>query len=186
MNEQVTFSTWTKWEKRHILEQEQGIYLWAIFNKDIPSDKTPADPIQKEVIYIGESCKGEGCFRRRWEPFDKGFDYLETVQADPKHNDSSTRDIKRARRYAKLYGINREPLFVATLTTKSLMGAFLSKQSSCFLDQELLNIPLNPQGDKTIESFFETIEDLLVMYVERRLILFYARKNGDMPLINKE
>jgi len=170
MAEQVAFSPWTQWAKRHSLESEQGIYLWGRFTQDMPSDTLPADSIQENVVYIGVSCKGESCLKERWHLFDKALSHPELLQAKPKK-------FPRAKRYFDLYGTDRSPLYVATLTSEALMGAFLGLKSF-----DLLDVVAIPPAE--LESFCIETADLLVRYMERRLILLFARQNGCRPVIN--
>ena len=164
MEEQAAFSPWTLWEKRNLLWDKQGIYLWARFTQDMPSATLPANPLQKEVIYIGETCKGEGCFRKRWYLFDKGLAHPEKVGANPKR-------YFRAKRYIEHFDTDRLSLYIATLTSNALMKAYLGLSSYEFLDIKAI-----PPDD--LESFWDENSDLLVRYMERSLILFVCSSNG--------
>jgi hypothetical protein len=172
MDNQISFSTWVKWEERRALDTEQGVYLWGRFPDNKPSETSSANPIQENVIYVGESCKGQGCFRKRWDLFDEGLTYPDRVQANPKH-------YPRAKIYLENFGPDKTPLYVATITIQKLMQWL--RQTKHFNHLDITNISLT-----TVESFDENNRDLLVRYIERLIILSYAIKNHKKPIINKE
>jgi len=64
---EVTFSKWYRWSDRNSIEgsKNPGVYLLAKFERSPPSSG-PANPLQDEIVYIGETCAS---LRRRWCQF---------------------------------------------------------------------------------------------------------------------
>jgi hypothetical protein len=64
----VAFSAWTPWAERESLSgvDQPGVYILAHFTSP-PIGR--ADPLSREVIYIGETC--DSSLRKRWYRFNR-------------------------------------------------------------------------------------------------------------------
>jgi len=64
----VAFSDWAPWEKRASISgsDQPGVYVLARFD-DPPFGR--ADPLAREVIYVGETC--DNTLRGRWRQFER-------------------------------------------------------------------------------------------------------------------
>ena len=64
----VEFSKWTNWEDREMLKdtRQPGVYILAHF--DVAPEQ-PANPVNKQIIYIGETCNQN--LRKRWYQFNR-------------------------------------------------------------------------------------------------------------------
>ena len=64
----IVFTSWTRWADRASLKnvRSPGVYILAHFRK-VPSG--PANPLAKQVIYIGETCSNS--LIGRWRQFDR-------------------------------------------------------------------------------------------------------------------
>lgn len=150
------------------MENAEGVYLFARFDNEPPPG--PVDPLEKSVIYVGQ-CQSP--FKNRWDPFDRGLANPHLAKANP-------RIYPRAIRYIALFGSDRSRIYVATLKSCDLMKAFLRLGCCSLLD---LNIGASTAVVDT--RFADEIKDLLIKYMERRLILLYACRYGHRPALNK-
>ncbi|MDL1898655.1 hypothetical protein FBQ82_20615 [Anaerolineae bacterium CFX7] len=68
MNElpEIVFSNWKLWSERARFDHlgEPGVYILARFEK---SPREKANPLSKQVIYIGETC--DQTLKQRWQQF---------------------------------------------------------------------------------------------------------------------
>src|SRR4030042_3927871 len=95
MNDEITFSPWVNWVNRNNLEGEEdkgGVYLFSRFERE--PNLGSADPLDKSVIYIGQSSKA---FKNRWELFDEGLRNPMLVKDKPNK-------YPRAKRYIEKFG----------------------------------------------------------------------------------
>lgn len=169
MTDEICFSGWVSWKNRNGLASGRGgLYLFARFEREVPSG--PANPLEKSVVYIGQSSKQT--FRSRWNPFGRGLRNPATAKG-------------RAARYIKSFGV--PPLFphVAVLPIGEIVKSFSLGVPCPWLDLygNAANAKVNIGSQ---HDFLEKIEDLLVKYMERRLILLYALEHGARPALNKE
>jgi hypothetical protein len=68
----INFSKWCLWSERHSIENIHmpGVYMLAKFVNKIPPGN--ADPLCKEIIYIGETCSS---LKTRWYQFQRSAFY---------------------------------------------------------------------------------------------------------------
>ncbi len=168
MTQEIRFSPWVNWVNRNSCAGKGkkdigGVYLFARFEHEPPP--APADPLEKSVVYIGQSSRRT--FKSRWNPFDRAL--------------KNPRKAKgRAKRYIDLFGPDPSPPYVATLPVQELVRAFLKIGCSCSL------LDLDASGAEVGNDFLDEIDDLLVKYMERRLILLCAAQHGHRPVLNKD
>jgi hypothetical protein len=176
MNDEISFSPWVNlanWNDLVSNEEEDkgGIYLFARFEREPHVDS--ANPLDKSVIYVGQSSKGT--FKGRWNLFYEGLKNPTLVQANPKK-------YPRARRYIEYFGPDSslQSLYVASLSYQNL-GKVLLKIGKC----SLFDIdPSIAEVDITNPDFH--ILDSLIKYIERRLILLYTLHHGYRPFLNED
>jgi hypothetical protein len=100
----MVFSRWMRWDRRSTLEGVDfpGVYLLAHY------DSTPignANPLAREVIYIGETC--DNSLSGRWRQFNRA-----AFNEGAGHSGGVT--------YRQLYGSRLKDLFVAALPVRGL------------------------------------------------------------------
>ena len=167
MNNKICFSPWVNWVNRNTLARRDGkdiggIYLFARFEQGPLTNS--ADPLENSVIYIGQSSKGT--FKSRWEAFGRAVLKVKG----------------RGKRYVSLFGSDLSCLYVATLSVKEVVKAFLTIGSCSFLDVDASSAMV----DATSGKFLDNNVDLLLKYMERRLILLYTLHHGYRPLLNTD
>ena len=162
VSKRFEFTPWLPWASRQQspYKDKSGVYLIARFLKQPPSG--PADPLEDEIVYIGESCKER--LQSRWRSFDRA------AFRDGKH--------RGGKKYKQLFGGTSTVLFVATFPDTDLVESFLTTGVS------LLDINRNSAKDVIDFDFLNEIDDLIVKYMERRLILLYSLARGHRPLCN--
>ena len=167
MSGEISFSPWISWFNRNNLAGKGkadvgGVYLFARFEYEPPSG--PVEPSEKRIVYIGQSSRQT--FKGRWDPLER---YLK-----------ANKGKGRAKRYGDLFGDDLSHLYVSTLPYADLLRAFLKIAPCSFLDINCGNIATV----MTDEFKFIDVDDLLIKYVERRLILLYALRHGYRPVLN--
>jgi hypothetical protein len=168
-NNEIVFSPWVNWASRNGLAGARdtdfgGLYLFARFDQQVPPG--PADPFDRSVVYIGQSSKQT--FRSRWDPFDRAVN-------DP------TKAKYRAKRYTQLFGPSPSFPHVAALPYQDLVRAFMGIVPCSFLDLDANRATV---GTDIMTEFLDKSDDLLTKYIERRLILLHALRNGHRPALN--
>jgi len=167
MSDEIRFSPWVSWVNRNNLAGKGkadmgGVYLFARFEHE--PTLALADPLEKSIVYIGQSSRRT--FKSRWDPFER---YLK-----------ANKGKGRAKRYRELFGGDLSHLYVSTLPFTELLRAFLKLAPCSFLD-------INCSSAEVVvtDKFeFTNVDDLLIKYVERRLILLYALHHGYRPILN--
>ena len=167
MSQEICFSPWVNWVNRNSLagkgkEDKGGVYLFARFEQEPPHG--PADTLEKSVIWVGQSSKRT--FKSRWDPFGR-VAFKEMTRKG------------RAKRYGELFGGDQSHLYVSTLPVQELLKAFLKIRPCSLLDIDAGNAEVD-----VTDKFLPEIDDLLIKYMERRLILLYALHHGHRPVLN--
>lgn len=170
MSREICFSSWVSWISRNSLagkgmEDQGGVYLFARFQHQ-PSPGS-ADPLEKSVICIGQSSKGEGGFKSRWDAFEGAV--------------KNRTGKYRARIYVELFGTDLSHLYVSTLPCQELQKAFLELAPCSLLDIYVSNAKVTITGNLEL---LNEVNDLLIKYMERKLILLYALHHGYRPVLN--
>jgi len=166
----ISFSPWVSWAQRNGLALGSGVYLWARFEEYPPLG--PANPLHQGIIYVGQ-CRTK--FKNRWELVDDGLRNPAKMAQFPKK-------YPRAKRYMEQFGQDTSRLYVATLPVQELHHAFQNPGTYALLD-----IDMTSAGKGVLVGPFPNPnDDLLVKYMERRLILLYAVQHGHRPVINVE
>ena len=162
---QVGFSEWARWSSRNRLPNvgKSGVYLVARFEEE-PSGG-PADPYEKGVVYIGESARG--MIQQRLRAFggaafqDKGRN-------------------RGGRRYRQMFGTDSSTVYVSTLSGPDLVSALLE-----FATCSLLGISKsNFKGE--MDEVLDEANDLVVKYMERKLMLLYFLAHEHRPACNTD
>ena len=166
MGADVCFTPWVSWVSRYSLPDKgkPGVYLIGRFEQQPPPG--PADPFEERIVYIGESSGGR--FQSRWRSFER----------------SAFKDKGRHRggkRYKEKFGGDLSVLYVSTLSDEGLVKAFLGLEKCALLD-------IRASGAKVdiTDELLREIDDLLVKYMERRLILLYSLAQGRRPACNAD
>jgi len=169
MRTDISFSPWTSWKDRNSLpkKNEAGVYLIGRFTEQPPSG--PRAPLDEHVVYIGESAGGR--FRSRWRSFGRT-----AFEGKGRHRGGI--------RYRQKFGGNSSEVYVSILPENEMLKAFLGFGKCSFID----NIPSGVKVTAPIEfdALLDEIDDLLIKYVERRLILLYAIVHGNRPPCNAD
>jgi len=162
---EICFSPWAKWASRNNLtnEDDSGVYLIARFDQEPHSG--PGSPFEKSIVYIGESSGGR--LRGRWRSFERS-----AFKSKGRH--------RGGKRYRELFGGTSSVLYVSVLSGKGLIKAFLGFERCPFLD-----ISCSSAKAET-DNLLHEIDDLLMKYVERRLILLYSLAHGHRPACNAD
>ncbi len=166
MIQEISFSPWANWASRNNLpdKDKPGVYLIARFEQKSPSG--PADPFEKSIVYIGESSGGR--FQSRWRSFERS-----AFKDKGKH--------RGGKRYKEQFGGDSSVLYISTLSGDGLVKTFLGLETCPFLD-------INASSAKVdmTDKLLSEIDDLLVKYMERRLILLYSLAHGHRPVCNAD
>ena len=164
MSLDVCFTPWVSWVNRNSLPDKgkPGVYLIARFEQQPPLE--PADPFEKRIVYIGESSGGR--FQSRWRSFERS-----AFKNKGRH--------RGGKRYKERFGGDSSILYVSTLSDEGLVKAFLGLATCALLD-------INASSAKVdiTDELLREIDDLLVKYMERRLILLYSVAHGHRPACN--
>ena len=162
----IRFSPWVRWAARNNLpdRDKPGLYIIGRFTQ--PPRPGAADPFDRDVVYIGESSGGR--FQGRWRSFDRA-----AFKGTGKH--------RGGKRYRERFGGDSTVLFVSTLSDEGLVGAFL-KLNRC----QLLDINASDAKVPIANELLSEIDDLLIKYIERRLILLYSLTHGHRPACNAD
>jgi hypothetical protein len=160
----VSFTPWVCWANRNKLpdKNKSGVYLIGRFEQK-PSPG-PADPSEGSIVYIGES--SDGTFQSRWRSFDRA-----SFKAKGRH--------RGGKRYKEKFGGDSSVLYVSILSVSSLMKAFLGLDTCSFL-----GIGTESAKVHLTDEVLEEVDDLLIKYVERRLIFLYSITHGHRPACN--
>ena len=172
MSTEISFSPWVNWASRNSLpgRDKPTVYLIARFEQN-PSPG-PADPCEKSIVYIGGSSRGR--LQARWRSFDGA-----AFEDKGRH--------RGGKRYNEQFGGDSSVVYVATLPGDGLITAFLELGTCPLLDISISNSGSSAKVDITdVILFLDEIEDLLVRYMERRLILLYSLAQGHRPLCNAD
>lgn len=162
---QVCFSEWAKWSSRNRVPNvgKTGVYLIARFEEK-PSD-VPADPCEKGVVYIGESASGR--IQQRLRAFGRA-----AFQGKGKN--------RGGRRSQQLFGTDSSMVYVSTLSGPDLVRALLG-----FATCSLLGISQNNfKGE--VNEVLDEANDLIVKYIERKLLLLYFLVYEHRPACNTD
>jgi len=163
MNTDECFAPWVRWADKSRLpdKSKSGVYIIGRFENKPPLG--PADPLDKGVVYVGESSTGR--LQSRWRSFER------SVGSKGKH--------RGGKRYKEMFGEDLSVAYISTLSDDRLVKAFLRLDSCAFLDISASDAKV----DGTDELLWE-IDDLLIKYIERRLILLHSLANGRRPACN--
>jgi hypothetical protein len=174
MSKVISFSPWVNSASWNSLaggkEDQGGVYLFAKFEHEPPLG--PADSLEKSVVYIGQSSKS---FKSRWHLFFKGLE-------NPTEAKSNPNKYPRALRYMSKFGEDSPPPHVACLPLQHLKQAFLNPGSYSLLDIDTGVY----RGRTTTQDFLDMHSELLLKYIEQRLIVLYACHHGDTPVIQED
>lgn len=166
MSADVCFTPWVSWANRNSLPDKgkPGVYLIGRFEKQPPLG--PADPFVESVVYIGESSGGR--FQSRWRSFERS-----AFKGKGRH--------RGGKRYKERFGGDSSVLYVSTLSDEGLLKAFLGLDTCSLLD-------INASGARVriTGAALREIDDLLIKYMERRLILLYSLAHGRRPACNAD
>jgi len=162
----VCFTPWVSWANRNSLpdKDKPGVYLIGRFKLQPPPGLT--DPFEESIVYIGESSGGR--FQSRWRSFERS-----AFKAKGRH--------RGGKRYKERFGGDSSVLYVSTLSDEGLVKAFLGLDTCSLLD-------INADGAKVriTDEVLREIDDLLIKYIERRLILLYSLAHGHRPACNAD
>ena len=160
----ISFTPWASWAHRNSLDDKDrsGVYLIGRFEQPPPAG--PADPLEKNIVYIGESA--EGRFQSRWRAFARS-----AFGVGGKH--------RGGRRYREKFGGDSSVLYVSALSCEGLMKALLGIDTCSLLDIDADHAKLGMK-----EEALPEINSPLAKYMERRLILLYSLAHGHMPPCN--
>jgi len=133
----IKFTNWVKWKNRKEIKNSDkaGVYILAKF-KDAPEEE--ADFLDKNIIYVGETCNNS--LKGRWYQFDRS-----AFQSKDGHSGGWS--------YNDEFGDSGDDLYVAALDTQDIPNE---------------------------------IRHLFIRFVERKVILDFALKNGSKPKLNKK
>ncbi len=166
MSLEICFSPWASWASRTSLpdKDKTGLYLLARFEEKLSLG--PANYLEKSIVYIGQTSKQ--AFKKRLRAFgNAAFE-----------NKGKNRAGKR---YKEQFGGDSSLLYISTLPEEELMKAFLSSRTypSLGIDKSHINVDITAE-------FLSEIDDLLVKYLERKLILLYSLAHGQRPACNQD
>ena len=166
-NGNISFAPWVSWTSRSSLPgiDRPSVYIIGRFGQPPPSGA--ANPFDKNVVYIGES--SEGRLRGRWRSFE-----LAAFRGTGKH--------RGGKRYNQAFGGDSSVLYVSILPDKEIVKVFLRFGRCSFIDDVTASIKVTAASE--LEDLLWDIDDLLVKYVERRLILLYSIVHGNRPACN--
>lgn len=164
-----SFSPWVCWVARNSLpdKEKPGVYIIGRFTQPPPSGA--ADPFDKNVVYIGES--SEGRLQRRWRSFEQA-----AFKGKGKH--------RGGKRYSQKFGGDSSVLYVSILPDENIVNGFLEPGKCLFIDNVTGDIKVTDAVE--LDVLLHEIDDLLVKYVERRLILLYSIAHGNRPACNAD
>ena len=156
-----TFRPWVRWVNR--LSQpdkdKSGVYLISRFEQKPPDG--PANPCDQNVVYIGESSRDR--FKGRWRSFHRA-----AFGVNGKH--------RGGKKYREQFGGDSSVLYVATLSSEVLLRVLLG-----FATCDWFNIT---SSNTKVGQNLAGIEELLIKYMERNLILLYSLEHGTRPICN--
>jgi hypothetical protein len=141
-----------------------GVYLLGQFT-GVPNVDV-GDPLHENVLYIGESSRER--FAGRWRSFGRT-----AFEGKGRH--------RGGLRYRAIFGNDSSALWVSVLSSSTLMKGYLGLATCPFLD-----ITGNQSTIGIDEKVLMEIDDLLVKYVERRLILLHTLAVGHRPVCNAD
>jgi hypothetical protein len=146
---------------------KSGIYLIGRFTQPPPSGT--ADPFDNSVVYIGESSRER--FRGRWRSFERA-----AFKGTGKH--------RGGKRYKEKFGGDSSVLYISILTDEGIIKAFLGLEKYSFIEHITDDIKVTDTVE--LDVLLHEIDDLLIKYVERRLILLYSLIHGNRPACNAD
>jgi len=160
---------WISWDHRNSLpgKDKPGVYLIGRFA--LPPISGPADPFDEHVIYIGESAGGR--FQGRWRSFERS-----AFKGKGKH--------RGGKRYKQKFGGDSSVLYVSILPDEEIVKGFLEPGKCLFIDSITSDVKLTDAIE--LDVLLHEIDDLLIKYVERRLILLYSIAHGNRPPCNAD
>jgi hypothetical protein len=177
-NPTIQFSNWHTWADRNLLPDRHlpGVYLIAKFHH-ASNLNLPADPLDENVIYIGEAADQ---MISRWRSFDNA------VFGKVKN--------RRAKAYAERFAdITASDLFLAIIGSSPLQWESgttedYAKQLSSQFRRPLEEIQEWLKYRETAASAEEkgVLNQAWVKFVERKLIFDYVRRWGKLPAGNSE
>jgi hypothetical protein len=162
----ICFTPWASWANRNSLadKDKSGVYLIGRF--DQPPPVGPADPLEKNIVYIGESSGGR--FQGRWRAFARS-----AFKGSGRH--------RGGKRYKEIFGGDSSVLYVSSLSCEGLMKALLGFDTCSLLDIDASHAKLGITDEALPE-----IDSPLIKYMERRLILLYSLAHGCKPPCNAD
>jgi len=170
MSSGIYFGSWTDWGSRKSLtdKNKSGVYLISRIEEELLDG--PANPFDTRVVYIGETTNGT--FEKRWTAFQRA------VMTDKGRHPGG-------KRYKKIYGKDLSFLYVSHIPIELIMKAFLQLEKYSLLDISGHDVKLDLDIELLARLLGE-IDNLLIKYMERRLILLYVLHNGHKPICNAE
>ena len=169
MSAGIGFSPWVGWAARNSLpdKEKPGVYIIGRFTHPPPSG--PADPFNGNVVYIGESSGGR--FQGRWRSFERS-----AFKGEGKH--------RGGKRYKERFGGDSSVLYVSILPDEDIVKGFLEPGKCLFIDNIAGDIKVTDAIE--LDVLLHEIDDLLIKYVERGLLLLYSIAHGNRPACNAD
>ena len=160
------FTPWVAWVDRNKQPESDkpGVYLIGRFKEQPPAG--PANPLDKRVIYIGESAAGRQ--KGRWRSFART-----AFKNTGKHGGG--------KKFKELFGDDSSMVYVSFITDEDLIREMWKKRANSTLGLDKSQWKATVTNDIFIE-----IAELVIKYEERRLILQYALLHGHRPLCNAD
>ena len=165
----IGFSSWIRWDVRNSIPNigKPGVYLIGRFTQAPPSG--PANPLEINVVYIGESTDGR--FRYRWRSFDRA-----AFKGKKAHRGGVE--------YQQKFGGDSSVLYVSILPEDEIAEGLLGIEKCSFIDNITDIVEVNNAVELNV--LLGGIDDLLIKYLERRLILLYSITHGNRPACNTD
>lgn len=169
MKTDISFSPWISWNNRNSLpgKNKSGVYLIGRFM--LPPISGPADPFDEHVVYIGESASGR--FQGRWRSFGRA-----AFEGKGRHGGGI--------RYRQKFGGDYSVVYVSILLDEEIVKEFLEPGKYSFIDNITSAVKVTDAIE--LDVLLHEIDDLLIKYVERRLILLYSIAHGNRPPCNAD
>lgn len=167
MKADISFSPWESWNNRNSLpgKNKPGVYLIGRFTPSPTSG--PADPLDEHVVYIGESAGGR--IQSRWRAFGRA-----AFEGKGRHLGGI--------RYRQKFEGDPSVVHVSILLDEEIVKEFLEPGKCSFIDNITNDVKVTDAIE--LDVLLHEIDDLLIKYVERRLILLYSIAHGNRPPCN--
>lgn len=175
----IQFGNWHKWNQRLSLPERRfaGVYVIARF-QNTPNLNLPADPLDVNVIYIGEASAN---MVGRWRDFENAL--FGKVQN------------KRAKRYKERFpgGVKKADLYLAIMSSSPLQWGDESAEDRTERVASQFEISIE-KANRFVKHMDTTatagdkgdLNRAWVMLVERELIFDYIARWGKLPDGNSE